>query len=175
MIKKILAAYDGSDNAQRALDLAVELCAKCDASLVVVHVLMHGRPAAELVRMAHAEHMVQEAHKAISPGVTFASGRAYDLFSASADAAGTLRVISSVGDQLVAHAKNHAEELGLEAVQTVVRSGDYADEILAVANDQMVDMIVMGSRGLGLVRGAVVGSVSQKVMHHAEQAVLAVK
>ena len=37
------------------------------------------------------------------------------------------------------------------------------------------DLIVLGSRGLGAVRGAVLGSVSQKVLHYAEQMVLTVK
>lgn len=175
MIDKILLAYDGSDNARRALDLAAELCVKCDVALWVVHVLMHGRPAEELVRMANAEHMVKEAHKAVSPGLSFTAGRSFDLFSASQDAANTARVISAVGDQLLVFAKNRALELGVKAVNTEARNGDYADEILGAADAVSADMIVIGSRGLGTLRGTVMGSVSQKVLHHAGQAVLAVR
>lgn len=175
MINKILVAYDGSDNARRALELAAELCVKCDVPLAIVHVLMHGRPAEELVRMAHVEHMVKEAQKTVTPAVTFTAGRAYDLLASSDDVAGAARVISAVGDQLLTFAKSHVEELGVKSVHTIVRNGDYADAILGAATEEMADMIVIGSRGLGTVRGTVLGSVSQKVVHHAEQAVLAVK
>ncbi|MDA9979804.1 universal stress protein, partial [Yoonia sp.] len=56
-----------------------------------------------------------------------------------------------------------------------VRNGDFADEILEVAEEQNVDMIVIGSRGLGKFREAILGSVSQKVLHHAKQTVVIVK
>ena len=36
-------------------------------------------------------------------------------------------------------------------------------------------MIVIGSRGLGKIRSAVLGSVSQKVIHNATQTVVVVK
>jgi len=175
MIDKILLAYDGSDNARRALDIAAELCVKCDVALSIVHVLMHGRPAEELVRMANAEHLVKEAHKTVTPGVSFAAGRSFDLLSPDNEVAGAARVISAVGDQLLAFAKASAKELGVKAVHIEARNGDYADEILDAAREQNADMIVLGSRGLGIVRGTVLGSVSQKVLHHATQAVLAVK
>jgi nucleotide-binding universal stress UspA family protein len=43
------------------------------------------------------------------------------------------------------------------------------------ADAHMANLIVVGSRGLGPLRGAVLGSISQKVLHYADQAVLAVK
>lgn len=175
MIRKILLAYDGSDNARRALDVASELAVKFNAELSIIHVLMHGRPAKELVRMAEAEHMAERVQNTVTPGVTYAAGRAYDLFSTSNDSVGTMRVISAVGDHLLADAKTRAAELGVEAVQIIVRNGDYADEIIDAAAVQQADMIVLGSRGLGKIRGAVLGSVSQKVLHHADQTVVAVK
>lgn len=175
MITKILLAYEGSDNARRALDMAAELCVKCDVPLTIIHVLMHGRPAKELVRMANVEHLVQEVQRTVSPGATLATGRPYDLLSANTGEIGAMRVISAVGDQLLAYAKDRATELGVKSVRTVVSNGDYADEILDVAEEQNADLIVLGSRGLGTLRGAVMGSVSQKVLHHASQSVLAVK
>ena len=43
------------------------------------------------------------------------------------------------------------------------------------ADAYAAELIVVGSRGLGPLRGTVLGSVSQKVLHYAAQAVLAVK
>ena len=63
MIDRILLAVDGSQNAERATDLAAELATKLTAELFIVHVLMHGRPTEELVHMAEVEQLVKEAGK----------------------------------------------------------------------------------------------------------------
>ncbi len=175
MIERILVAYDGSDNGQRAINLAAELSSKLNAELCIVHVLMHGRPTEELVRMAEVEHIISKADKALSPKMPFVSGRAYEYLSESRPDVQGARVISAIGDQLVSDAKDICQDLGAQVVKTSVRMGDYADEILEAADEMKVDMIVIGSRGLGVLRGAVLGSVSQKVLHHAEQTVVAVK
>ncbi len=177
MISKILLAYDGSDNARRALGVASEFSHKLEADLFIVHVLMHGRPVEELVRMAEVENIVEQAHYAFSPspGFTFSPGQVYDYLGRSGTTDQTARVISAVGDQLAASAKSQSEELGAQNVKTSVRSGDYADEILEAAKEQKIDMIVIGSRGLGKIREAVLGSVSQKVLHHTSQTVVTVR
>ena len=43
--------------------------------------------------------------------------------------------------------------------------GSEADAILSVAEKHQVDLIVMGTRGFGAVKGLLVGSVSRKVIH----------
>lgn len=53
--------------------------------------------------------------------------------------------------------------------------GDAADEIVSIADNRHVDLIVMGSRGHGALAGAVLGSVSQAVLQHAHVPVLVVK
>jgi len=175
MIRKILLAYDGSDNGRRALDMATELAAKLQADLYIVHVLMHGHPAEEMVRMAEIEHIAEQVQQTVTPGVAYTVGRAYDMFSLRKNNAGESRVIAALGEQLLTYAKSQAAERGVKNVQTATRNGDYADQILEAAEAQEADMIVLGSRGLGTIRGAVLGSVSQKVLHHAAQTVVAVK
>lgn len=174
MIRKILLAYDGSDNSRRALDLACEMASKLQADLYILHVLMHGRPNDELVRMAEVEHMAAHVQKTVNPGVTYGGG-VYDLFAPGTDDAVATRVIAAVGEQLLAQARSIAEENGVDRVQAATRNGDYADQILDAADAQDADMIVLGSRGLGKIRGTVLGSVSQKVLHHAVQTVVVVK
>ena len=56
-----------------------------------------------------------------------------------------------------------------------VKSGNIARSILDVADEQGSDMIVMGSRGLGLLKGVLIGSVSQKVVEEAQIPVMVVK
>ena len=63
----------------------------------------------------------------------------------------------------------------MTVANTSVRTGDYSDEIIDTATDLQCDMIVLGSRGLGSVKSAVLGSVTQKVIHHAAQTVVVVK
>lgn len=49
-----------------------------------------------------------------------------------------------------------------------MREGDPTAEIIAAANDNKADVIVMGRRGIGALRGLLIGSVSHKVMQLAD-------
>ena len=56
-----------------------------------------------------------------------------------------------------------------------LRMGEVALEIVALAEELEADLIVMGSRGLGGVRRALMGSVSDSVVRHAHCPVLVVR
>lgn len=60
-------------------------------------------------------------------------------------------------------------------VQTHETAGNIADEILRTADDLAVSMIIMGSRGLGIFKGALIGSVSQQVVERSKVPVMIVK
>ncbi len=60
-------------------------------------------------------------------------------------------------------------------VHTEVIEGSPAEAILEVAKTRESDVIVMGSRGLGRLSGALLGSTSQKVVSHATCPVLIVR
>jgi nucleotide-binding universal stress UspA family protein len=62
-------------------------------------------------------------------------------------------------------------ERGRSARAVIVR-GDPAEGILEIAESEHADLIVMGRRGLGRLRGVLVGSVSERVARHAECPVL---
>lgn len=53
--------------------------------------------------------------------------------------------------------------------------GRPADEIVRAARDPRVDLVVVGARGLGPIRRLLLGSVSERVLHHVERPVLIVK
>ena len=54
-------------------------------------------------------------------------------------------------------------------------TGSPAVVILDFANSEGIDMIVMGSRGLGIVKGVLLGSVSQYIVEQSKCPVLVVK
>ncbi len=65
------------------------------------------------------------------------------------------------------------EAEGVEAIPEILE-GPPADAILRVASAREVDLIIMGARGLGSVASLLLGSVSQKVIAHADCPVLVV-
>lgn len=57
-------------------------------------------------------------------------------------------------------------------LETALLEGDPASNITAYAEKEGCDLIVIGSRGLGRFKAAVLGSTSNKVLHHAKCSVL---
>lgn len=64
---------------------------------------------------------------------------------------------------------------GAAAVTYVTSTGNPAERIVAYAREHAVSLVAMGSRGLGNVGGALVGSVSNRVAHESAASVLLVK
>lgn len=60
-------------------------------------------------------------------------------------------------------------------VETYAREGDPADAILDVAEEQKADLIVVGNKGMTGARRFLLGSVPNKVSHHAPCSVLIVR
>lgn len=57
-------------------------------------------------------------------------------------------------------------------VETMVRAGAPADQIIRAADEVEADLIVVGGRGKGAVEAIVLGSVAYRVLHHAPCPVL---
>jgi nucleotide-binding universal stress UspA family protein len=60
-------------------------------------------------------------------------------------------------------------------IETVVVPGDPAQKIIETAETKKCEMIIMGSRGAGMIKGALLGSVSQKVLNNTQCPLLIVK
>ena len=60
-------------------------------------------------------------------------------------------------------------------LETVIAEGDAASNIVGYAEKENFDMIVIGSRGLGRFKGALLGSTSSKVLHNTEATVMITK
>jgi nucleotide-binding universal stress UspA family protein len=72
---------------------------------------------------------------------------------------------------VITNAKHHASRFDVE-VDYEVLEGDPVDAILVLGRSRDVDLIVVGSRGLGTVRSLVLGSVSNALLHQADRPVL---
>ncbi|MGH6905470.1 MAG: universal stress protein [Geminicoccaceae bacterium] len=81
----------------------------------------------------------------------------------------------AMGNRLMTRARKHARDKRVRTVQTLLEDGDPASTILRVAKGLQVDMIFLGSRGLGDIKGLLMGSVSHKVMQLAECTCVSVK
>ena len=74
-------------------------------------------------------------------------------------------VLNEVGELILNNARKRAESTGVKDITTQILDGAPADMIIAAAENENADVIVMGSRGLGNFAGLLLGSVSHKVSH----------
>ncbi len=79
-----------------------------------------------------------------------------------------------LAEQTVLEAEKRLTSVGVVPSVSMVQ-GPPAETILDYAKEHGVDLIVIGSRGLGGIRQFVLGSVSHNVVQHAEIPVLIVK
>jgi nucleotide-binding universal stress UspA family protein len=69
-----------------------------------------------------------------------------------------------------------AEEEGLDVRKEMARSrGSIVESIIDYASDEMIDLIVIGTRGLGGFKRLLLGSVSSGVVSHANCNVLVIR
>lgn len=173
MITNIVLATDGSDHANNALNMAIDLAVKYDAKLSIVHVLTHDHPSSEMTRMLEAEHLDEPLpdQENTSSGTYAAVGQ----YLRGAVEIKEIRVLTILGEQILKAASKTSKIAGVKNVDTIIRDGDYANNILDVAEAADADMIVLGRRGLSTLKGFVTGSVSHKVSQRASCSVLTVK
>jgi nucleotide-binding universal stress UspA family protein len=135
MYKHILVAVDASEPSKRAVALAAGMARNADAKLTLLHVIRDIPVPEGLLEMADVEKIV---------GVR-----------------GDLLVL--VGNKILKEAKGIAAKNGKREVETVLGDGDPATEIMATAKSVGADLIVIGTRGLSKLKGALLGSVSRKL------------
>jgi nucleotide-binding universal stress UspA family protein len=76
---------------------------------------------------------------------------------------------------LLEEARQTAQAAGVTKVETFARLGDAADAILDVAEEQSSDLIVVGNKGMTGATRFLLGSVPNRVSHHAPCSVLIVR
>lgn len=145
---KVLVATDGSSYALHAADFVAKLLSQMqETEVAIIYVIDPGVVSAA----------------AVTPtGVPIPS--AVMLPQELERAAGS--ALEATKQRLASAAKK---------VVTRAERGKPADVIVKVAHDEKFDMISMGSSGMGHIAGLLLGSVSDRVMHHSRVPVLVVR
>ncbi|XP_022853595.1 uncharacterized protein LOC111375036 [Olea europaea var. sylvestris] len=90
----------------------------------------------------------------------------------------SLHSVKKVEQQNASAILNHALQICTEKkveAKSSLLEGDPKEVICEAAELMQMDLLVVGSRGLGMIKRAFLGSVSDHVAHHAKCAVLIVK
>jgi nucleotide-binding universal stress UspA family protein len=146
-----LICYDGSADAQAAIDRAAQLMPGSHATVLVVWETM-------------LESMTRNGSLGMGMGLAGLYG------DDDADTAIETAALDSATE-----GAQRADAAGLVAEPRVAkRDEDIAAVIVAAASDVEADVIVLGTRGRGDVKSLLLGSVSNAVVHHADRPVLIV-
>jgi nucleotide-binding universal stress UspA family protein len=137
LFERIVVGTDGSDTAGEAVRQATELARVTGAKLDIVSAF-EPVPASRL----------REESGEIPGDVAYAVGPKEDV------------------NQILEAASGPAKEAGIE-VTTHPREGDPADAILDVAEETKASVIVVGNKGMTGARRFLLGSVPNKISHHA--------
>ena len=146
MYASILVGTDGSDTAKTAVRYAIDLARELGARLQIVS-------AYEPV----ADQRLREQRAAMPSDMQWTIPPHEDVLA------------------MLAEAREDARLAGLTQVETFARQGDAADAILDVAEEREADLIVVGNKGMTGAKRFLLGSVPNKVSHHAPCSVLIVR
>ena len=83
-------------------------------------------------------------------------------------------VYKSESAKILERCKGMANQSGIN-INTVLEEGDPASKIIGYSEMKQFDLIMMGSRGMGKFKEMIIGSVSNKVLHHAKCSVMLVR
>lgn len=164
MYQTIVVATDGSTHADEAVRVAARLAAADGARLVVVHVMEEGALPDDLRHMAEVEHLKER-----QPGIEYrmagVPGWMSDVIRQTESVGTDHLILEKVGRMALERAMSIARDTGATEVADAMEAGQPARQILAVAQREKADLVVLGSRGLSDFTGLVFGSVSHRVAH----------
>ena len=158
---RILVAHDGSENSDKALSHAVYLSNMSGAEIVILHIL------------EHIHKMDSSALLATSKGGGGAKGKEDIEKSNKQDY--EVRVEGEV-KQIIEDKMKFCKQAGVKSqVSYKIQTGNPADEIVTVAEDMNIDLVVMASsRTSPSLARRLLGSTSRKVIDSVEKPLLVI-
>jgi nucleotide-binding universal stress UspA family protein len=145
MFKSIVVGTDGSDTANQAVRQAIELAKAIGAKVELVSAYA---PVPQQRLRDERRDAPEDVQWAISPR---------EDVDATLEAAATLAREAAV------------------TVEVYARQGDPADAILDVAEERDADLIIVGNKGMTGAKRFLLGSVPNKISHHAPCSVLIIR
>jgi nucleotide-binding universal stress UspA family protein len=145
MFGSIVVGTDGSETASEAVRQATELAKAVGAK---VHLVSAFEPV--------GNQRLREEKQQVPEDMSWMVNLREDVDATLRDAAETIG------------------ETGVE-VETYARQGDPADAILDVAEEKNADLIVVGNKGMSGAKRFLLGSVPNKVSHHAPCSVMIIR
>jgi len=145
MFASIVVGTDGSQTAQEAVRQAADLADRVGARLGIVCAY---EPVSSARLREDAQQIPADLQWIVNP---------------REDVDATLRAAAAI-----------AKEAGVES-ESYARQGDPADAILDVAEERGADLIVVGNKGMTGAKRFLLGSVPNKVSHHAPCSVLIIR
>ena len=176
MIKEILVPIDGSSHANKALDLAADIAEKYSAKIIILHVLLRDTPIDDVMTLCKdlkaSESIMKNLERTVDTAYAAAASSPYGGTVFMPIQEDTLR---DIGTLITEKACTVLTEKNLKDFSIHIVDANPADCIIKAAEEENVDMIVMGNRGLGRLSGLLMGSVSYKVNHQASCTCVTVK
>ncbi|HEY3187910.1 MAG TPA: universal stress protein [Solirubrobacteraceae bacterium] len=145
MFKSIVVGTDGSETATQAVHQAVDLAKQINAKIELVSAY---EPVSDQRLREERTNVPDDLQWMVNP---------------REDVDATLREAAEI-----------AEHAGVP-VERFARQGDPADAILDVAEEKNADLIIVGNKGMTGAKRFLLGSVPNKVSHHAPCSVLIIR
>jgi nucleotide-binding universal stress UspA family protein len=155
-IKKILYATDLSDNSRLAFGYAIGQAEQFGAQLMVVHVI-------EPISAYTQSHM----------GSLMGESEWINMQQDYDD-----RLLDNLMVQLKQFCHQMATDLPSQCLQDemiFLRKGLPVEEIIALADEQQADLIVLGTHGYGMLKDTLMGGTVRRVLRRSTQPVLVVR
>ena len=152
---KILLATDGSSEAELATRTAVDLAQKTGSELHLIHVL-------DVAQIAMVDALATDPMMGLEEPDPILEERLE-------------RLSEQRGKEVLDTEVERARSAGVTVGQAHLKMGGVTREIVHLAEDLGAGLIVMGSRGRGGIRRALMGSVSDSVVRHAHCPVMIVR
>ena len=177
-MQRILVPTDGSQHAKAALRVACDLAQANEAQILLFHVLLRKKEAAEIIAMPEFSTLdtaIDEELRAVLKQAPMPHDVAEVMADPDApDHPAPAEVLEAIGEVILNAASAECAARGIAAQRLTSGDGEAAAAILKAARDGKADTIVMGSRGLGELEAFTFGSVSHEVARDAEASVISV-
>lgn len=147
--RRVLLSVDGSENSNRAFEWYLGNFAKEGDGLLLVHVV-----------------------EPVNAGINY--GLASKPALLTEDFSKHVQDLVDEGRELGKKFLHRCKSSGIRSRFVLHIGAKPGEHICRLAREQQIDAIVMGSRGIGIIRRTLLGSVSDYVLHHAALPVIVV-